>query len=387
MTTTCCCLFVCLQTRFDDLASITRTRACARVRATRDEGTTGNARSGGYRAVSTARTRRRRANDAHVRRTRRRDTAVAQSRAATTRRSPAPPSRGTNRASVCSPEQIRTAVTALRGRRPRPLDDGARLAVPCCELGGEDSNPQRQDQNLLCCRLHHPRRSRQTSGRVPPRSSRSRSAGYGGYASGAQPVEGALAAEEEHRVEQREPPVHALDRRVDRGRGLPDILMPSASVTGCSVERVDGSTRRTRRARSPRRAPRAMRSVLSTTAHDSGSIAEVGVVDEQERHLVDDLHERDRPLLRDARRPRGHDLEVERRHRTAPARAARTRAMSSSSSRRRIHSPLSQSSLSRSKPAAACVTRSRSNCGDELGRASAPRCRRRPAPIRAARGS
>ena len=27
----------------------------------------------------------------------------------------------------CSPEQIRTAVTALRGRRPRPLDDGAVL--------------------------------------------------------------------------------------------------------------------------------------------------------------------------------------------------------------------------------------------------------------------
>lgn len=25
------------------------------------------------------------------------------------------------------------------------------------ELGGEDSNPQRQGQNLLCCQLHHPR--------------------------------------------------------------------------------------------------------------------------------------------------------------------------------------------------------------------------------------
>src|SRR5690349_24080874 len=25
----------------------------------------------------------------------------------------------------CSPERIRTAATALRGRRPRPLDDGA----------------------------------------------------------------------------------------------------------------------------------------------------------------------------------------------------------------------------------------------------------------------
>ena len=25
------------------------------------------------------------------------------------------------------------------------------------KLGGEDSNPQWQGQNLLCCRLHHPR--------------------------------------------------------------------------------------------------------------------------------------------------------------------------------------------------------------------------------------
>ena len=36
------------------------------------------------------------------------------------------------------------------------------------ELGGEDSNPQRQGQNLLCCLLHHPRRfhnpSRSTEG-------------------------------------------------------------------------------------------------------------------------------------------------------------------------------------------------------------------------------
>ena len=67
----------------------------------------------------------------------------------------------------CSPDGIRTRVTALRGRRPRPLDDGAERTGPSagvgardvCELGGEDSNPQRQDQNLLCCRLHHPRRN------------------------------------------------------------------------------------------------------------------------------------------------------------------------------------------------------------------------------------
>ena len=47
-----------------------------------------------------------------------------------------PPRRTTLRAVRGSPEQIRTAASALRGRRPRPLDDGA------VALGGEDSNPQ-----------------------------------------------------------------------------------------------------------------------------------------------------------------------------------------------------------------------------------------------------
>ena len=41
-------------------------------------------------------------------------------------------------AGLCSPEQIRTAVTALRGRRPRPLDDGAgcRIDEPAARGGG-----------------------------------------------------------------------------------------------------------------------------------------------------------------------------------------------------------------------------------------------------------
>src|SRR5690242_503319 len=33
---------------------------------------------------------------------------------------------------VRSPDRIRTGVTALRGRRPRPLDDGAVLVLTCC---------------------------------------------------------------------------------------------------------------------------------------------------------------------------------------------------------------------------------------------------------------
>jgi hypothetical protein len=36
-----------------------------------------------------------------------------------------------------------------------PADTGR--APVWIELGGEDSNPQWQGQNLQCCRLHHPR--------------------------------------------------------------------------------------------------------------------------------------------------------------------------------------------------------------------------------------
>jgi hypothetical protein len=97
-----------------------------------------------------------------------------------------------------SPEQIRTAVSALRGRRPGPLDDGA------VELGGEDSNPQRQGQNLLCCRLHHPRRWTFQSSRAATHDSASPPArGHGSAGrtldgslrrSGARPRRGAVRA-------------------------------------------------------------------------------------------------------------------------------------------------------------------------------------------------
>ncbi len=39
---------------------------------------------------------------------------------------------------------------------------GARSVVV---LGGEDSNPQRLDQNQLCCQLHHPRKVMAPHGR------------------------------------------------------------------------------------------------------------------------------------------------------------------------------------------------------------------------------
>ena len=45
---------------------------------------------------------------------------------------------------VSSPEQIRTAVSALRGRRPRPLDVGAGL-----RSGGRTRTPN--DRARTCC--------------------------------------------------------------------------------------------------------------------------------------------------------------------------------------------------------------------------------------------
>ena len=56
--------------------------------------------------------------------------------------------RGASRPEVaCSPEQIRTAVTALRGRRPRPLDDGAEIAFR--SSGGRTRTPK--DRTRTCC--------------------------------------------------------------------------------------------------------------------------------------------------------------------------------------------------------------------------------------------
>src|SRR6266550_9410231 len=42
----------------------------------------------------------------------------------------------------------------MRTWRPGPLDERGKSPAA---LGGEELNPQLQDQNLPCCRLHHPR--------------------------------------------------------------------------------------------------------------------------------------------------------------------------------------------------------------------------------------
>src|SRR6202035_2774705 len=77
----------------------------------------------------------------------------------------------TARVWISSPDGIRTHATAVRGRRPRPLDDGARTdpssqhsslryahLIACggqTLLGYQDSNLEWLNQNQLCCQLHH----------------------------------------------------------------------------------------------------------------------------------------------------------------------------------------------------------------------------------------
>ena len=109
---------------------------CARIRATPDEGTTVHAQSGGYRDDCASRVRSTTCCRAHLRARATRPASPTHTRPAfgagvRTRRSPA-----NGPGSCCSPEQIRTAVTALRGRRPRPLDDGAKPHVLQARGGG-----------------------------------------------------------------------------------------------------------------------------------------------------------------------------------------------------------------------------------------------------------
>src|SRR5258706_3281462 len=53
----------------------------------------------------------------------------------------------------------------MRTWRPGPLDERGKSTAA---LGGEELNPQLQDQNLPCCRLHHPRMGAVSTPTRPP---------------------------------------------------------------------------------------------------------------------------------------------------------------------------------------------------------------------------
>ena len=125
----------------------------------------------------------------------------------------------------------------------------------------------------------------------------------------------------------------------------------------------------------------------STTVPRLGRDLEVVVADEQELHLVDDLHQRRRALLRDRRppprRPSSVDAVAEARARRTAAPARRARRDRS----RRIHSPFSQSSFfaveARGRRASPGRGRTAATSSSRVEHLAA----RRPAPTRAARGS
>ncbi len=113
---------------------------------------------------------------------------------------------------------------------------------PEMKLGGEDSNPQWQGQNLLCCRLHHPRRATQDVSRRPPPTASSRS-----------PRLVAVTRDAASGVElsARSPPPHARRRIPATASPLPHpaTASPAASagirltITGSGYSRLPGAGR------------------------------------------------------------------------------------------------------------------------------------------------
>ena len=260
---------------------ISRAHACTRMRATRGGGYDSHARASAWisRAHERARASRSRAmrtrcaqrtiarvaSDTRVTCTRVPSSRVRRERrsatVAGTRRSPARLREPGFR--VGSPEQIRTAVTALRGRRPRPLDDGARplgRGTRAASSGGRTRTPN--DRTRTCCVADYttPEGPARLADRVSRRavspvleSRRSRAA--------RSRASGRVPAEQVHRVEQRQARGAALDRGVERGHRLADLSKPERVDAPAGGRAPRASTRTSRRARSPRRAPR--RSVRS----------------------------------------------------------------------------------------------------------------------------
>ena len=128
-------------------------------------------------------------------------------------------------------------------------------------------------------------------------------------------------------------------------------FIPSASIGEPESDRpLDASTRTSRRARSTASRISPTRSVADHLLPRSSSIVELVVGDEEELHLLDDLHERRRALLRDADRGAEH-VDVDTGTEARP-RHRQHRAASSSSGERRMYSPFIHSSFSGSNAAA-----------------------------------
>jgi hypothetical protein len=66
--------------------------------------------------------------------------------------------------SLGGPTEIRTRVSAVRGQRPWPLDDGA---LPIGKFRGRDSNPDSTVQSRMSCLLDDPGVIVSRKGRIP----------------------------------------------------------------------------------------------------------------------------------------------------------------------------------------------------------------------------
>ncbi len=172
----------------------------------------------------------------------------------------------------CSPDGIRTRATALRGRRARPLHNGAVVLSGPSEragqrertlpngrafseiapgrnrgrwLGYQDSNLERMNQNHQCCQLHHtpwgipsdgPRAGRRAANRVailPARLARPKSHGAGPRAGrGSRRASGRRGPSGPRRGAA--PARPARRRAPARPRGRPASAAPSGSVAASS---------------------------------------------------------------------------------------------------------------------------------------------------------
>ena len=231
-----------------------------------------------------------------------------------------------------SPEQIRTAVTALRGRRPRPLDDGAGCLGPrsarCLRARGGGLEPPKTGPEPVVLPITPPPNGRRDlSSRTSLVRSRLRA-----FAGGAQPRERPLAAEQVHRVEERQ--ARGAGPRPPRTAPASPCaaLMPSASIDGAEVDRLRRVHSHVSTCAITASSTSPTRSVCSTTRPTtSGSIANVVVGDEQEVHLVDELH-RASPRAPARSRDRRAASRGRRGRRTARVRERLRRGRASSSS-------------------------------------------------------
>ena len=306
-----------------------------------------------------------------------------------------------------SPDGIRTRATALRGRRARPLHNGAVHATMRLYLRSDRGDRRCAGVPGLEPRLAEPEsaglpitpypmgartadasRDETTAtgrcrsglaGDAPETGSARLRRRRGSAPARPDPARATVPAEQLHRLEQRRghPSTgHRDPDRPERVLGLePQLLDEGRAQRGLDARR---SARLRRARRAPSRPPRATvrPSPSSDLAAASSVDREVGVGHEQEPEHVHGLGQPDHPLLDQRRRRREQALLARRSAGRRPARRWRNGVIRPREVLRRqprILSPLIASSFFRSKRAALRLTRSRVERLDHLGQVNSSR--------------